>query len=97
MTFGEVDLDKPGSFSIGAHYVDAEAGSTAFGNSALDLTDHLAFVARDGKDITFWQAKAGVALQKNLELDAYYSFAADVKGEKEDPKDAWGIELNYAF
>ena len=97
VTFGEVDLDKPGSFSIGAHYVDAEAGSTAFGNSALDLTDHLAFAARDGKDITFWQAKAGVALQKNLELDAYYSFAADVKGEKEDPKDAWGIELNYAF
>ena len=48
-------------------------------------------------DVTFWQAKAGIALQKNLELDAYYSFAADVKGMDEDPKDAWGIELNYAF
>ena len=95
VTFGEVDLDKPGSFSIGAHYVDAKAGSTLLGNSALDLTDHLSFA--EDNDVTFWQAKAGVALQKNLELDAYYSFAADVKGEKEDPKDAWGIELNYAF
>ena len=95
VTFGEVDLDKPGSFSIGAHYVDAKAGSTSLGNSALDLTDHLNFAKTN--DVTFWQAKAGIALQKNLELDAYYSFAADVKGEKEDPKDAWGIELNYAF
>ena len=95
VTFGEVDLDKPGSFSIGAHYVDAEAGSIWFGNSALDLTDHLQIAAL--ADVTFWQAKAGVALQKNLELDAYYSFAADVKGAKEDPKDVWGIELNYAF
>ena len=95
VTFGEVDLDKPGSFSIGAHYVDAQRASTAFGATALDLGDHLAF-ATDA-DVTFWQAKAGIALQKNLELDAYYSFAADVKGEKEDPKDAWGIELNYAF
>ena len=95
VTFGEVDLDKPGSFSIGAHYVDAQRASTAFGATALDLGDHLAF-ATDA-DVTFWQAKAGIALQKNLELDAYYSFAADVKGMDEDPKDAWGIELNYAF
>ena len=95
VTFGEVDLDKPGSFMIGAHYVDAEVGSTWLGSSALDLTDHLLFTV--DADVTFWQAKAGVALQKNLELDAYYSFAADVKGAKEDPKDVWGVELNYAF
>ena len=80
---------------IGAHYVDAQRGSTAFGATALDLADHLAFATE--ADVTFWQAKAGIALQKNLELDAYYSFAADVKGMDEDPKDAWGIELNYAF
>lgn len=96
VTFGEVDLDKPGSFSIGAHYVDAEAGSTAFGNSALDLTDHLLFAPLEGRDVTFWQAKAGIALQKNLELDAYYSFAAKEKGFG-NLKDVWGIELNYAF
>ena len=95
VTFGEVDLDKPGSFSIGAHYVNAKEGSLAFGASALDLTDHLLFAA--ATDVTFWQAKAGVALQKNLELDAYYSFAADAKGAKEDPADVWGVELNYAF
>ena len=95
VTFGEVDLEKPGSFSIGAHYVNAKEGSLVFGASALDLTDHLLF-AMD-TDVTFWQAKAGIALQKNLELDAYYSFAADAKGAKEDPADVWGIELNYAF
>ena len=59
------------------------------------LADHLALTTAN--DVTFWQAKLGVALQKNLELDAYYSFAADVKGMDEDPKDAWGVELNYAF
>ena len=94
VTFGEVDLDKPGTFSVGVHYVDAEAGSMLMGQSALDLTDHINFALDE--DITFWHAKVGVALRKNVELDAYYSFAADIK-DGEDPDDVWGIELNYTF
>ena len=47
-------------------------------------------------------AKAGVAVQKNVELDAYYYFngkskLADENGKKLDGDDMWGIELNYAF
>ena len=49
----------------------------------------------------FWVARAGVALQKNVELDAYYNFAGKADGidgsSVEDPDDAWGVELNYSF
>ncbi len=94
LTYGEVDTDKVGSWSLGAHYVKADKGSTMLGSSALDLGDQLDFAS--GTNVKFWVAKAGVAVQKNVELDAYYNFAAKAD-EGEDPDDTWGIELNYAF
>ena len=94
LTYGEVDTDKVGSWSLGAHYVKADKGSMFLGCSALDLGDQLG-VAND-TNVKFWVAKAGVAVQKNVELDAYYNFAAKAD-EGEDPDDTWGIELNYAF
>ena len=45
----------------------------------------------------FWMAKAGVAVQKNVELDAYYYFNGKSKLADLDADDMWGIELNYAF
>ena len=95
LTYGEVDTDKVGSWSLGAHYVKADKGSTMLGSSALDLGDQLNFATSD-TNVKFWVAKAGVAVQKNVELDAYYNFAAKAD-EGEDPDDTWGIELNYAF
>ena len=94
LTYGEVDTDKVGSWSLGAHYVKADKGSTMLGSSALDLGDQLNFAS--DTNVKFWVAKAGVAVQKNVELDAYYNFAAKAD-EGEDPDDTWGIELNYAF
>ena len=94
LTYGEVDTDKVGSWSLGAHYVKADNGSMFIGNSALDMGDQLGYA--DHTNVKFWVAKAGVAVQKNVELDAYYNFAAKADGEK-DPEDTWGIELNYAF
>ena len=94
LTYGEVDTDKVGSWSLGAHYVKADKGSTMLGCSALDMGDQLDYA--DHTNVKFWVAKAGVAVQKNVELDAYYNFAAKADGE-EDPEDTWGIELNYAF
>ena len=94
LTYGEVDTDKVGSWSLGAHYVKADKGSTFLGSSALDMGDQLE--AADHTNVKFWVAKAGVAVQKNVELDAYYNFAAKADGE-DDPEDTWGIELNYAF
>ena len=94
LTYGEVDTDKVGSWSLGAHYVKADKDSMYLGNSALDMGDQLGYA--DHTNVKFWVAKAGVAVQKNVELDAYYNFAAKADGE-EDPEDTWGIELNYAF
>ena len=94
LTYGEVDTDKVGSWSLGAHYVKADNGSMFIGNSALDMGDQLGYAGYT--NVKFWVAKAGVAVQKNVELDAYYNFAAKAD-EGEDPDDTWGIELNYAF
>ena len=94
LTYGEVDTDKVGSWSLGAHYVKADKGSTFLGCTALDMGDQLDFAS--DTNVKFWAAKLGVAVQKNVELDAYYNFAAKAD-EGEDPDDTWGIELNYAF
>ena len=96
LTYGEVDTDKVGSWSLGAHYVKADAGSYLLGNTALDMGDQLAYGFIENTDVHFWVAKLGVAVQKNVELDAYYNFAAKAN-EGEDPDDTWGVELNYAF
>ena len=98
LTYGEVDTDKVGSWSLGVHYVDADRLAYLGGVSAWDMTDHLDYSLWSG--MKFWQAKAGVALQKNVELDAYYYFGGKTKEDKDffgDPDDTWGIELNYAF
>ncbi len=98
LTYGEVDTDKVGSWSLGAHYVKADNGSMFLGCSALDMTDQLDYAWNKDADVHFWAAKLGVAVQKNVELDAYYNFAAKASGNNvEDPDDTWGIELNYAF
>ena len=94
LTYGEVDTDKVGSWSLGAHYVKADKGSMFLGCSALDMGDQLNYA--NDTNVKFWVAKAGVAVQKNVELDAYYNFAAKAD-EGEDPDNTWGIELNYAF
>ena len=98
LTYGEVDTDKVGSWSLGVHYVDADRLAYLGGVSAWDMTDHLDYSLVSG--MKFWQAKAGVALQKNVELDAYYYFSGKTKENKDifgDPDDTFGIELNYAF
>ena len=98
LNYGEVDLNKPGSFTLGVHYVRADKNSYLLGNSALDMTDQLEYGWKNNTGVKFWTAKAGVAVQKNVELDAYYNFGAKVyDSNKEDPANTWGVELNYAF
>lgn len=98
LSYGEVDLNKPGSFTLGVHYVRADAGSYLLGNSALDMTDQLEYGWDNGAGVKFWTAKAGVAVQKNVELDAYYNFGAKTyDSQAENPANTWGVELNYAF
>ena len=98
LSYGEVDLNKPGSFTLDVHYVRADAGSYLLGNSALDMTDQLEYGWDNGTGVKFWTAKAGVAVQKNVELDAYYNFGAKTyDSQAENPANTWGVELNYAF
>ena len=98
LNYGEVDLNKPGSFTLGVHYVRADAGSYLLGNSALDMTDQLEYGWDKGAGVKFWTAKAGVAVQKNVELDAYYNFGAKTyDSQAENPANTWGVEVNYAF
>ena len=96
LTYGEVDTEAPGSFSLGVHYADVDAGAYQGGNSAWDMTDQLEYSLVNGAK--FWMAKAGVAVMQNVELDAYYYFAGESKTAGEaDPDDTFGIELNYFF
>ncbi len=121
LTYGTVDTEKPGSYSIGIRYVDAD-GLSYLGSSTLDMTDYLSASVWAGNgrfgDIApihgtegakFWVLKAGVAVAKNVELDAYYYFDARAKRESsalyramipggiKDFDDIYGIELNYTF
>ena len=80
LTYGEVDTDKVGSWTLGVHYVDADPGAYTGGVTAWDMSQFLDASTLVGAK--FWMAKAGVAVQKNVELDG---------------DDMWGIELNYAF
>ena len=93
LTYGAVDTDKVGSFSLSARYIDAEAGSY-FGSSTLDLTNQLEDSWYNGAK--FWVARAGVAVAKSVELDAYYNFNAEDQ-DGNDLSDSYGVELNYAF
>ena len=96
LTYGEVDTEAPGSFSLGVHYADVDAGAYQGGNSAWDMTDQLEYSLVNGAK--FWMAKAGVAVMQNVELDAYYYFAGESKtADAADPDDTFGIELNYFF
>ena len=95
LTYGEVDTDKVGSWTLGVHYVDADPGAYVGGVTAWDMSQFLDASTLVGAK--FWMAKAGVAVQKNVELDAYYYFNGKSKLADRDADDMWGIELNYAF
>ena len=101
LTYGEVDTNKVGTWTFGVHYVDTDPLAYLGGISAWDMTDQLDYSKLSGAK--FWQAKAGMAVAKNVELDAYYYFAGKAKDktvgsfEFDDPSDTFGVELNYTF
>ncbi len=96
VTYGEVDVEKPGSFTVSLHYADLDEGAYIGGNSAWDMTDQLEDSILKGA--SFWAVRAGVAVARNVELDAYYYFGGDANASgAADPDDTFGIELNYYF
>ena len=93
LNYGKEDLKNPGTFWMGVHYVDAEAGSY-IGASTLDITNILDNSVYSGAE--FWVAEINYALAKNISLDGYYYFGGDYD-DGTDFGDMYGVELNYKF
>ena len=87
LSYGEVDTDKVGSFSVGVHYYDVD-GDPFFTTNGAEF----GFI-----NAKFWEAQLGVAVLKNVKLNANYGFHAEDKTSKEDLGTAWNVSLNYAF
>mgnify|MGYP000002031720 CR=1 FL=1 len=97
--YGKLNLKKPGSFALSVAYNDVDSnvyfGGSGWQNDMLsNLTGYKGHA--DADNLTFWNAIAEVALQKNVYLHAEYAFAADAEGAA-DPDDAWNVSLNYKF
>lgn len=87
LSYGEVDTDKVGSFTVGVHYYDVDEDPFFAANGAeFGLTN-----------AKFWEAQLGVAVLKNVQLNANYGFHAKDKTSKKDLGTAWNVSLNYAF
>ena len=91
--YGKLNLKKPGSFSLDVAYNDVDK-NVYFGGSGLN-TDVLNYL-KSSDNLTFWNAIAEVALQKNVYLHAEYAFAADAEGQSNED-DAWMASINYKF
>lgn len=87
LSYGEVDTDKVGSFSVGVHYYDVD-------EDPFFTTNGAEFGFTNAK---FWEAQLGVAVLKNVQLNANYGFHAEDKASKKDLGTAWNVSLNYAF
>ena len=97
--YGKLNLKKPGSFAIDVAYNDVDRG-VFFGGTGLQ-TDVLSYLTVPGgaaaSNVSFWNAMADVALQKNVYLHGEYAFGVDTERYDGDEKDSWTVSLNYVF
>ena len=93
LSYGKADWKKAGTWDLSVAYNDVDA-NVYFGGTAWH-TDILGQV-KNANNLTFWSAIANVTLQKNVQLNARYAFAADAE-KGADPDDAWAVSLNYKF
>ena len=93
--FGKMDLKKPGSFAIDVAYNDVDRG-VYFGGTGTQTDVLKNLTKRDASNVTYWNALADVALDKNLYLHGEYAFDVDAEGV-EKTEDAWTVSVNYKF
>lgn len=97
--YGRLNLKKPGSFAVDVAYNDVDRG-VFFGGTGLQ-TDALSYLTVPGgaaaSSVSFWNAMADVALQKNVYLHGEYAFGVDTERYDGDEKDSWTVSLNYVF
>ena len=94
--YGKLNLKKPGSFKLDVAYNDVDR-NVFFGGTGLQ-TNVLSYLTKDtATNVTFWNAIAEVALQKNVYLHGEYAFDVSTEGNTKSEEDAWTVSLNYKF
>ena len=94
--YGKLNLKKPGTFAVDVAYNDVDKG-IYFGGTGLQ-TNVLSYLTKDtATNVTFWNAIAEVALQKNVYLHGEYAFDVSTEGNTKSEEDAWTVSLNYKF
>ena len=97
LAYGHTNLAKPGTFRVGAQYINAEKNAF-LGGTTYNLSDPLDILV--GGDVTrskFWLASADVVLQNNVYLHAEYAFDVDTEGTTTDYDDLYMASINYKF
>ena len=95
--YGKLNLKKPGSFKLDVAYNDVDE-NVFFGGTGLQ-TNVLSYLTNKdtATNVTFWNAIAEVALQKNVYLHGEYAFDVSTEGNTKSEEDAWTVSLNYKF
>lgn len=98
--YGQMDLNKPGSFALDLAYFKVKPGLYEYGMSGLETQTIEGLLSNRGR---FWLVTADVALAKNTYLHGEYAFAAkgdwgDMDAMHVDPcGNSWALSLNYKF
>lgn len=78
-------------------HASAAANEPAEAGLRTDVLSYLTVPGGAASDVSFRNAMADVALQKNVYLHGEYAFGVDTEGGKSNDKDAWTVSLNYVF
>ena len=97
--YGEMDLEKAGSFALDLAYYKVKAGLYEAGMTGIEAPTYDALFGNDGH---FWLASGDVALAKNTYLHGEYAFGAkrddDANYNVLGPyANSWVLSLNYVF
>ena len=97
--YGHTNWKKPGSFRIGAQYINAEKNAY-LGGTTYTVSGPLDLLVNNDTNVTrakYWLATADVILQKNVKLHGEYGFHVKTDGTDTDYDDLYTVSLNYIF
>ena len=92
--YGEMDLNKAGSWNLDVAYFKVKAGLYEAGMTGLELMDGDMLYDRDGH---FWLASGDVAVAKNTYVHGEYAFGHSVDKEGGEKANGWTLSINYKF
>ena len=92
--YGEMDLNKAGSWNLDVAYFKVKAGLYELGMTGLELMDGDLLYKQDGH---FWLASGDVAVAKNTYVHGEYAFGHSVDKEGGEKANGWTLSINYKF